>query len=484
MSLSFHEPVSVFKKCVINPIKTRNTIKPKNISIDHIKTNKIHSHNHKNQMVFTPKPSHQIHITIDYDKETEKLFEQPIKTEANDQSILFSHRQQISKLKLRLNNNNKTVNHPQQLKSDNNLTLNQIKVTNQSLLNLSTIKSIRQKKSNNSPSNVKKQKIRIFHLQSKTMLPPISPKKKPSTSYYTFSFLSQCGYYYEQKSEKINQDRVLVAHNILDINNYSVFGIFDGHGQNGHYISELCKNFYKKYYSDSFLYYISRLSPTEPLSSLSNYISSSDIFRKLSNDNYSLIQNSIKEISKLIKSSEYEIDFSGTTMNQIIIADKKLISINIGDSRAIMIKRNGTISLSKDHKPSDPTERNRIESLGGEIKRSSNSIGPLRIWIKGKEYPGIAMSRSLGDLVSKEIGVIGEADINVYDIDNTCLGVVVASDGVWDNMSNEEVREIFIKGNEESKIAEEIEEKSRGRYINRKENVDDISIIVIKFNQF
>ena len=94
------------------------------------------------------------------------------------------------------------------------------------------------------------------------------------------------------------------------------------------------------------------------------------------------------------------------------------------------------------------------------------------------------MSRSLGDLVSKEIGVIGEADINVYDIDNTCLGVVVASDGVWDNMSNEEVREIFIKGNEESKIAEEIEEKSRGRYINRKENVDDISIIVIKFNQF
>ena len=171
-------------------------------------------------------------------------------------------------------------------------------------------------------------------------------------------------------------------------------------------------------------------------------------------------------------------------MNQIIIADKKLISINIGDSRAIMIKRNGAISLSKDHKPSDPTERNRIESLGGEIKRSSNSIGPLRIWIKGKEYPGIAMSRSLGDLVSKEIGVIGEADINVYDIDNTCLGVVVASDGVWDNMSNEEVREIFIKGNEESKIAEEIEEKSRGRYINRKENVDDISIIVIKFNQF
>ena len=481
MSISFNEPVSVFKKCVINPIKKRNIFKPKNISIDHIKTVKIHSHNHKNQMVFTPKPSHQIHITIDYDKETEKLFEQPIKTEANDQSILFSHRQQISKLKIRLNNNNKTVNHYSQLKSENNLTLNQINVTN---LNILTIKSERQKQRNKSPSNVKKNKIRLFHLQSKTMLPPISPKKKPSIAYYTFSFLSQCGYYYGQNEDKINQDRVLVAHNILDINNYSVFGIFDGHGQNGHYISELCKNFYKKYYSNSFLYYISRLSPIEPLSSLSNYISSSDIFRKLSNDNYSLIQNSIKEINQLIKSSEYETDFSGTTMNQIIISDRKLISINIGDSRAIMIKRNGAISLSKDHKPSDPTERNRIESLGGEIKRSSNGIGPLRVWIKGKEYPGIAMSRSLGDLVSKEIGVIGEADINVYDIDSTCLGIVIASDGVWDNMSNEEVREIFIKGNEESKIAEEIEEKSKGRYINRKENVDDISVIVIKFNQF
>lgn len=480
MSLSFNEPLSLFKKCVINPIKKRNPLKPKNISIDHIKSFKIHSHNHKNQMIFTPKPKHQIHITIDYDKETEKLFEEPsIKTEGNIQSTLFSHREQLSKLRL----NNKTVKHYPQLKSENSLTLNKINVTNQSLLNLSTIKSQRQTKRNNSPSNVKKQEIRLFHLQSKQMLPPISPKKKQK-AYYSYFNISQCGYYFEQNTDKINQDRVLISHNILDITNYSVFGIFDGHGQNGHYISELCKNFYKKYYNNSFLYYISRLSPTEPLNSLSTYISSSDIFRKLSNQNFSLIQNSIKEISQLIKSSEYETDFSGTTMNQIIIADKKIISINIGDSRAIMIKRNETVSLSKDHKPSDPIERNRIESLGGEVKRSSNSIGPLRVWIKGKEYPGIAMSRSLGDLVSKEIGVIGEADINVYDVDNTCLGIVIASDGVWDNVSNEEVRDIFIKENEEGKIAEEIKEKSRGRYINRKENIDDISIIVIKFNQF
>ena len=48
--------------------------------------------------------------------------------------------------------------------------------------------------------------------------------------------------------------------------------------------------------------------------------------------------------------------------------------------------------------------------------------GPLRVWAKGEEYPGLAVSRSLGD------GVISEPEIMVKDIDGTAKYVVLASD--------------------------------------------------------
>ena len=147
-------------------------------------------------------------------------------------------------------------------------------------------------------------------------------------------------------------------------------------------------------------------------------------------------------------------------------------------------KRNKIVPLSNDHKPSMISERNRIEFLGGEIKQTENKKGPLRIWVKGKEYPGLAMSRSLGDFVAKDIGVISEPEIIEFEKDKDTLGIIIASDGVWDNLSNERVRDIFIQfysqGNE-SVISEEIEKESRKLFLEKKENVDDISVIVIYF---
>ena len=55
-------------------------------------------------------------------------------------------------------------------------------------------------------------------------------------------------------------------------------------------------------------------------------------------------------------------------------------------------------------------ERQRIERMHGEVTQSVNSLGESygvhRVWIKDKDMPGLAMSRSIGDKLSHTVGVI------------------------------------------------------------------------------
>jgi serine/threonine protein phosphatase PrpC len=79
----------------------------------------------------------------------------------------------------------------------------------------------------------------------------------------------------------------------------------------------------------------------------------------------------------------------------------RIISVNVGDTRAILIKSQNDIlsikPLSNDHKPNIPIEKVRIEQSGGMISRSPDvDDAPYRVWVKDKNYPGLAMSRSIG----------------------------------------------------------------------------------------
>lgn len=88
----------------------------------------------------------------------------------------------------------------------------------------------------------------------------------------------------------------------------------------------------------------------------------------------------------------------------------------MGDSRAILGRKKSHLSrkidfleLSKDHKPDNPLERERIEKSGGFVDNYHSAggecYGPYRVWLKGAQYPGLAMSRSLGDEVAASVGV-------------------------------------------------------------------------------
>ena len=114
-----------------------------------------------------------------------------------------------------------------------------------------------------------------------------------------------------------------------------------------------------------------------------------------------------------------------------------------------MIKNHKTvIELSSDQKPDNPNEKERIESKGGEIRQlieNNEPIGPMRVFKKNEDYPGIAMARSIGDKLADIIGVISDPEIKEFDIDLNCKYVFAGSDGIFEFLTNEKIAHIINK---------------------------------------
>ena len=152
-----------------------------------------------------------------------------------------------------------------------------------------------------------------------------------------------------------------------------------------------------------------------------------------------------------------------------------------------MIKdKKNMIELSKDQKPENIEEKERIEKNGGELRKiieDNEEIGPRRVWVKGKKYPGIAMSRSIGDSVAKEIGVCSIPEIKEFFIDDDYYKfIVIASDGLWEFMSNEKVSRYVYKYKDLSLIKDNTEnlvEKARKNWEKNDVIIDDITVVMI-----
>ena len=237
--MSAYHPISLFRKCTNNsPIRQRKYISIRQKSYDFVQSSRHPCLSHKSPLLLQlPKPKSKINLNYDYDKETAILFgEENNETKiVSPKGTINSHRQAISSIKLRIVNkelDNNDIQKPTHKKNSSNVFTSPDRLSKRILL--SPIKI-----SKKGASNLKLPKCSSF-------LPPISKTPKRSIlSYYSYGSLSQRGFYFEQQTDKTNQDRLLLLHNILQIPNYSIFSVFDGHGQNGHFISELCKQYYK-----------------------------------------------------------------------------------------------------------------------------------------------------------------------------------------------------------------------------------------------
>ena len=198
----------------------------------------------------------------------------------------------------------------------------------------------------------------------------------------------------------------------------------------------------------------------------------------------------------------FDINFSGTTMIQVLMEGDKLWCGNIGDSRALMARllsdgpseRNPgrhwmSIALSRDHKPDERDEAMRIFQNGGRVEsyqdEEGNPLGPARVWLKNENIPGLAMSRSLGDLVAASVGCIFEPEILEYGITADDKFIVLGSDGIFEFLSNEDVVRIVVphwKSGDIQGACDALAKEARDRWIKEEEVIDDITCVIVFLN--
>lgn len=58
------------------------------------------------------------------------------------------------------------------------------------------------------------------------------------------------------------------------------------------------------------------------------------------------------------------------------------------------------------------------------------------MWLADEDIPGLAMSRSFGDIVASQAGVICEPEILSFELTEEDKFIVLASDGVWEFLDN------------------------------------------------
>jgi serine/threonine protein phosphatase PrpC len=126
-------------------------------------------------------------------------------------------------------------------------------------------------------------------------------------------------------------------------------------------------------------------------------------------------------VEKLMNESKIDLSYSGSTVIGCYMLHDKLYCSNVGDSRAIVGKKDSKGNwmvqpISNDHKPNHSNESDRIIRCKGRIDKFKdadgknmiyigNPVGPLRVWLKDSTGPGLAMTRSFGDLVAASVGV-------------------------------------------------------------------------------
>jgi serine/threonine protein phosphatase PrpC len=180
------------------------------------------------------------------------------------------------------------------------------------------------------------------------------------------------------------------------------------------------------------------------------------------------VSTTIREITS---HTHNQLQISNMLTSLQFSTDTKLYVVNIGDSRGVALEGGKVIPLSFDHNPIRESERERVLAAGGEVRRSN---GTFRV------YPGgIAVARALGDYPIKiHPNVLSaEPEITVKQITPALKYMVLASDGIYDVLSNGDVVNIAAKASHASEGAHMICTRAYDRFSN-----DNLTALVVRFN--
>lgn len=317
------------------------------------------------------------------------------------------------------------------------------------------------------------------------------------------------------KPEAPNQDSFFIMK--ID-EKFSLYGVFDGHGKSGHDISNFVKeNLPKILLSQENVY-------DDPAAALAKTFEKTQYL-----------------IEKATALKKIDASRSGTTCS-VVYHDHRANTLHIahvGDSRVVLGRSQQdagapgpkekswtAVDLTQDHKPDLPEEKARIEKAGGVVLFDGG--WNYRVYAKGKRdhrgkrYPGLNMSRSMGDLSgyydagisatpavdsrnvdnqgtkdlenedggdithhpSSDSGVKSLPSVSSRNIDPTAdKFIMLCSDGVWEFISSAEAVNAVAQfpASEAKKAAEHLASMAWDRWMRELDSqvVDDITALVI-----
>merc|ERR1712137_140732 len=210
------------------------------------------------------------------------------------------------------------------------------------------------------------------------------------------------------------------------------------------------------------------------------------------------ISTSISKTQNLLleqaQTKETHVQEYGTTaIIGVLWSGQNLTVANVGDSRAILIRKQNNefrcIEMSEDHSLNRKEERNRIFLKKGKIvgqiknRRVIPSVNDYSQEDISKHKLALNMSRSLGHLILSNYGVSSTPDMKTIIIEDGDY-LVLASDGLWDVMKHEEIRNIIE--NSEDSSPQEIADNLISLVKEKNEeiqNSDNTTIVVTKFTK-
>mmetsp|Transcript_2917 Transcript_2917/g.6221 ORF Transcript_2917/g.6221 Transcript_2917/m.6221 type:complete len:667 (+) Transcript_2917:787-2787(+) len=204
------------------------------------------------------------------------------------------------------------------------------------------------------------------------------------------------------------------------------------------------------------------------------------------------LKDSFDQIDRQILQND-EFEYQGSTAIAVLLHEtpdgvRTLLSANIGDSRGILSRDGRAVDLSRDHKPNDDREKARILAMGEKIEWDH--------YCKVHRVRNLSLSRAIGDRFAKP-AVSGEVEIQRFPVDERRDEfVLLASDGLWDVMTSQEVVSYVHKRlnaapkdgadvtcEEDWKCLRSLRRKNMSRFIAnealRRGSGDNISVVIV-----
>ncbi|XP_020262144.1 probable protein phosphatase 2C 73 [Asparagus officinalis] len=294
---------------------------------------------------------------------------------------------------------------------------------------------------------------------------------------------SSCSSMFSQQGWKgVNQDAMTIWEDFGGASDTTFCGVFDGHGPYGHRVACYIRDNLPSKLS-------SRLNSLQTILDDDNHVEPNDDNADTSEFSSwkSTFTKAFEELDKEL-SNHATIDCicSGTTAVSIVKQREHLMIANLGDSRAILCTRDNTnqlvpVQLTVDLKPNLPSEEERITSCRGRVFALDEEPDVHRIWLPDEDCPGLAMARAFGDFCLKDFGLISTPQVSYRKISEKDEFLVLATDGVWDVLSNEDVIRIISSATKRSDAAKQVVQQAvkswRSKHPTSK--VDDCAVICL-----